>query len=321
MKDYGESWELIELGTDENLNGVYMHDDLMAFMVGDNGLILFIMEDAENNSFEVKKLESNTEKDLFSVTSDINGCPWISGDEGTVLRSNDFGITWEKQQALFGYELFQLSNIECTEAWVAGRDGTVKYTFDQGNSWSYRSVPTEWDLFSVHVGTFENIRVVGQQGNIWHTEDKGLTWIQEYEEPGYQLYDVVNVGLNSAYAVGSDSKILETSDYGETWTEPGIDITLYDTPLFDITDRWGEDYIWAVGYYGVILKNSGIGTEFTVQNEGYFDWLNSVKFISASVGWAAGGQYIDVSSGTSKGIILGTTDGGENWEFLNKLLR
>lgn len=314
--DYGEPWELIDLGTNENLNGVYMHDDLMAFMVGDNGLILFVMHHVETDSFEVKKLESNTDKDLFSVTSDINGCPWVSGDEGTVLRSNDFGISWETQPVIFGYELYQLSNIECTEAWVVGKDGTVKYTYDLGISWSYRSVPTTLDLLSVHVGTFENIRVVGQQGNIWHTQDKGLTWELEYEEPGYQLNDVINIGLNAAYAVGTDAKILETTDYGETWTEPGTDIALYDTPLNNVTDRWGENSTWAVGHYGVILNNSGIETEFEVQNEGYFDWLHSVEFINSSVGWAVGGQYIDVLSGITKGIVLGTTDGGENWESL-----
>ncbi|MCB2207909.1 MAG: T9SS type A sorting domain-containing protein [Bacteroidetes bacterium] len=318
MKDYGEPWELIDLGTDENLNGVYMHDDLMAFIVGDNGLLLFVMEHVETNTYEVKKLDSNTDKDLFSVTSDINGCPWVSGDEGMVLRSDDFGETWEKQQVIFGYELYQLSNIECTEAWVVGRDGSVKYTYDLGNSWSYRSVPTSLDLLSVHVGTFENIRVVGQQGGIWHTSDKGLTWEQEHEEAGYQLYDVINIGLNAAYAVGTDSKILETIDYGETWTEPGTDITLYDTPLNDVTDRWGVNSIYAVGHYGVILENSGIESEFELQTEGQLDWLHSVDFANDSVGWAVGGQFIDVLSGISKGIVLGTTNGGETWELLKQ---
>jgi photosystem II stability/assembly factor-like uncharacterized protein/subtilisin-like proprotein convertase family protein len=316
MKDYGEPWELVNLGTDENLNGVYMHDDLMAFMVGDNGLLLFVMYHQNTDTYEVKKLNSNTDMDLYSVTSDINGCPWVSGDEGTVLRSNDFGETWEEQSVNFGYELYQLGNIECTEAWVVGRDGSVIYTYNAGNSWSYRSVPTSLDLLSVHVGTFENIRVSGQNGNIWHTADKGLNWEQEYEEAGYQLYDIINIGLNAAYAVGTDSKILETFDYGETWTEPGTDVTLYDTPLFSVTNRWGENSIYVAGYYGVILRNSGIETEFELQTEGQLKWLHAVDFANDSVGWAVGGQFTDTGTGTSKGVVLGTTDGGQTWELL-----
>lgn len=317
MKDYGEPWEKIDLGTDENLNGVYMHDDLMAFMVGDNGLILFVMEHVETNSYEVKRLDSDTDKDLFSVTSDINGCPWISGDEGTVLRSNDFGETWEKQNVIFGYELFQLSNIECTEAWVVGRDGSVEYTYDLGNTWSYRQVPTSLDLLSVDVGTFENIRVSGQNGNIWHTADKGLSWKLEYEEPGYQLYDILNIGTNTAYAVGTDSKILQTKDFGETWDNFETDVNLYNTELYDVTDRWGVDNVWTVGYYGVILKNAGLDTDFELETEGFLDWLHSAEFISDTEGWAVGGQFTDGSD--TEGIIIHTTDAGKTWEVQKRL--
>ena len=315
--DYDEPWELIDLGTDENLNGVYMHDDLMTFIVGDNGLILFVMHHQDTDTYEVTKLNSNTDMDLYSVTSDINGCPWISGDEGTVLRSNDFGETWEKQPVVFGYQLYQLSNIECTEAWVVGKNGSVKYTYDSGNSWSYRSVPTSLDLLSVHVGTFENIRVSGQNGNIWHTADKGLNWEMEYEEPGYQLYDVLNIGTNTAYAVGTDSKILQTRDSGETWHDLGTDVTLYNMPLYDVQDRWGVNNVWAVGYYGVILKNEGLETDFELQTEGCLDWLHSVEFISEMEGWAVGGQYTDGSN--SEGVILHTADGGETWEEQKRL--
>jgi photosystem II stability/assembly factor-like uncharacterized protein len=40
--DGGVTWEIIDLGTIENLNCVYMHSDTQVFMVGDNGLILYI---------------------------------------------------------------------------------------------------------------------------------------------------------------------------------------------------------------------------------------------------------------------------------------
>jgi len=308
--DYGETWELVDLGTRENLNAVYMHDDLMAFIVGDNGLILKVQ--GNEDSFEVTQQTGNTTVDLNSVTSHTNGCQWISGDEGTVLRSDDMGITWEKQNAIYNNDLNSMHNIECTEAWAVGPDGFMMNTSDWGIVWNLIPTPTDKYLFSVHVGTMENIRVCGQQGLIMHTEDKGLTWDIEHEENGYNLLDVVNVGLNTAYAVGWDGKILETIDYGETWAEPGTDIDLLNTTLYDVEHQWGQDE-WAVGYYGVILKNSGIETEFEIQNEGTLLSLFSVEFIDENTGWAAGGKFAH-GIGNWEGIILHTTDGGQNWE-------
>ncbi len=306
--DAGSTWEIVDLGTTENLNSVCMHDDLMTFIVGDNGLILFVMEHLDG--FEITQQTSNTTVNLNSVTSDINGCPWIAGDEGTVLRSDDMGVTWVKQNVMFNYDLNSLHNIECTEAWAVGPEGFMMYTYDLGISWSYLPTPTNWALFSVHVGTFENIRVTGQQGLIMHTIDKGLTWEIEHEEAGYNLYDIINVGLNNAYAVGGDGTILETIDYGDNWTKP---LTNTNTTLYAVEDHWGHDHIWAVGHYGVILKNSGIETEFEIQNEGTLIGLYSLEFMDENTGWAVGGELIDFS-GTSEGIILHTTDGGENWE-------
>ena len=112
--DGGQTWQRIDLGTNENLNAVYMHDDLMAWIVGDNGLILFVMEHVSTNTFEVTRQLSNTTVNLRTVTSDINNCPWVGGDEGTILRTNDFGQTWEEQVTPLNFIFmdFTTSNVQ-----------------------------------------------------------------------------------------------------------------------------------------------------------------------------------------------------------------
>jgi len=311
--DYGETWQVVDLGTSENLNSVYMFDDLRAYIVGDNGLMLFVMEDQVNSVFEITQYDRLTSEDLNSITVNHNACPWVVGDYGTVLRSDDLGETWTDQSVIFNYNLNALDNIECTEAFAVGPDGIVLYTSDLGNTWNYRNTPAAWDLYSVNIGQFDNIRVVGQSGNIWHTVDKGVTWEKEHEDSGYQLFDVINIGTNAAYAVGSDEALLETTDFGETWAKPGTNPELYYTALYDVEDHYDLDHIWVVGYYGVILRNSGIETEFEVQNEGTLLWLHEIEFVSETEGWAVGGIMTDLS-GNSKGIILHTIDGGETWE-------
>ena len=81
--DGGLTWEIIDLGTTENLNSVYMHSDTQVFIVGDNGLIIYIYDNG--SSFEIEQQNSNTAENLRSITSNINGCPWIAGDDGTIF--------------------------------------------------------------------------------------------------------------------------------------------------------------------------------------------------------------------------------------------
>jgi len=306
--DGGETWQLVDLGTDENLNSVYMHDDLMAFMAGDNGYIILVVE--REDGFEITHYPRITTADLRSITSVSYGCPWAVGLEGATLRSDDFWFTFKKQHHNFPLDLFSIDNIECSTAFAVGRDGLVVYTNDMGNLWYYRNIPTTWDMFSVNIGTFENIRVVGQKGNIWHTEDEGLNWELEFEHDGYNLYDVLITGLNVSYTVGQTGVVLETTDYGKTWNSR---CNAVKTTLYDVEDQWDYNQVWAVGHYGVILKNSGLETEFELQNEGHLGWLHSVVFANENEGWAVGGELVGLS-GSSKGIVLHTTDGGENWD-------
>lgn len=310
--DGGLTWQVVDLGIKENINSVYMHDDLMAFMVGDNGLIKLVIE--RENGFEITHYPHSTSEDLNSVTSYVSdttdGCPWAVGEKGTILRSNDFWQSWDDQSIPFNNTFYSIDNIGCTEAWVSGSDGMIVYTGNGGDSWSYRSVPTSWDLLSVHVGSFDNIRVVGQQSTIWQSANKGVTWEQEHEEPGYNLNDVINIDENVAYAAGDQGKIFETTNNGDLWQLRNTGTT---ATLYDVEDQWAHDQVWVSGHYGVILKNSGAGTDFELMTEGYLDFLHDVEFVNDSIGWAVGGSSVDLG-GNSTGIILHTTNSGESWE-------
>ena len=91
-EDAGVTWQLVDLGTTENLNCVFMHSDTQVFIVGENGLIIYIYDDG--STFELTFQTSNTTENLRSITSHVNDCLWIVGDNGTILRSTDMGDTW-----------------------------------------------------------------------------------------------------------------------------------------------------------------------------------------------------------------------------------
>ena len=64
-EDAGVTWQLVDLGTTENLNCVFMHSDTQIFIVGENGLIIYIYDNG--GTFEITFQTSNTEENLRSV--------------------------------------------------------------------------------------------------------------------------------------------------------------------------------------------------------------------------------------------------------------
>ncbi|MFC2103671.1 WD40/YVTN/BNR-like repeat-containing protein, partial [Bacteroidota bacterium] len=142
--DGGVTWALKDLGTTENLRCVYMHSDTQIWIVGENGLILYIYNDG--GTLDISQQVSNTTERLNSVRYDLSGCGWICGNNGTVLRTSDLGINWISQNANTTEHLYDMSYVDCNNAWAVGPDGLVIHTTDTGNNWSYQFAPTSWHL-------------------------------------------------------------------------------------------------------------------------------------------------------------------------------
>ena len=78
-------------------------------------------------------------------------------------------------------------------------------------------------------------------------------------------------------------------------------------------------HVWAVGDRGAIWHTDDGGQHWRLQPSGVSCRLESVQFIDATTGWAAGGWSQPYSSLTS-GVLLRTRDGGEHWTREAKLL-
>lgn len=77
-----------------------------------------------------------------------------------------------------------------------------------------------------------------------------------------------------------------------------------DTYALDVVDN---DNAWVVGTYGMILKVTGDGSKVTLVPSGTHSPLFCVSFNGPNNG-VIGGE---------RGMMIGTTDGGQHWEKLN----
>jgi len=117
---------------------------------------------------------------LLNAT-DIHFCDadhgWISGQLGTMVRTEDGGATWEAVRVddldIRGVHFFDEDH-----GWICGNDGKIYLSTDGGLTWERRiftGTPQMDDLFAVEFVTPEHGYLLGYSG-VFVTDDGGFDW-------------------------------------------------------------------------------------------------------------------------------------------------
>jgi hypothetical protein len=147
------------------------------------------------------------------------------------------------------------------------------------------------------------ILACGNAGTILLSVDKGETWSAMTADTNANLYSIafVNPGAMvtdiQAVITGSNGTIFTSSNLVD-WsaTLSGTSESLNSVACFG-------DLLLAVGTNGIVLKSINRGQSWAPVTSGVLTDLNSIKFITATVGYAAGND----------GVILKFEDGGDTW--------
>jgi len=308
----GFDWELVDLGTSENFNSIYM-DGISGrgWIVGNKGLIFF----TDDGGDSWVKQRSGTSQNLTGITAIEGSCPWICGNE-VILKSHDHGENWEWVFCPYSTYFLSIDLRNCDEAWLCGTQGLVISTTDEGATWQSHVTPATFSLYSIDIVDQGTYRTCGYAGTILSSDDGGSTWNQEYQQTYLYLYNVDTRGIGGpAYAVGGEGTILETLDGGTSWNKRESGVYTY---LQDVCFQAIMHGVYATGWFGVILrKEDAEDAEFEIMNERPIHTMAGIDFINADTGWVVGGK--EVTSSTEEGVIMRTTDGGETWEVQKTL--
>ncbi len=184
---------------------------------------------------------------------------WIVGYHGTILRSQDQGLTWELQPSGSKEALFRVSAVNANEAWICGGYGTILHTNDGGKSWHKQQTHTEEHLFGLDFINPRQGWAVGSRGAILRTDDGGVTWTEHSIDADIVLNDVRFLDAQRGWAVGEFGRIYHTRDGGRSWTKQNSPIEVpfisgASRNLFRLllSDSHGS---WAFGLDGVILTS------------------------------------------------------------------
>jgi len=122
------------------------------------------------------------------------------------------------------------------------------------------------------------------------------------------LYDVSMPPGRVGYAVGTGGTVLRTETAGSIWGPVSLGVGEAESAV----DLYGVCFVdgwhgWAVGSPGsVVWHTRNAGRDWQRLRTGRTAPLRAVHFIDRKTGWAVG----------DLGTVLGTRDGGNNWEVL-----
>jgi photosystem II stability/assembly factor-like uncharacterized protein len=263
-----------------------------------------------------------TNETLYAVSFGDESRGWAVGAAGTLLYSDDAGVSWtslsvqlpadEFQDARpLDIPLFDVSAVSGHEAWAVGDFGVVLHTKD-GTQWEVVAIPPEAFadenipdriLNAVDFGDRENGWIVGEFGTALRTEDGGATWNGAHTFTGavedVYLMDVAAGGDGLAVAIGTGGVVIQTQDSGATWMSIRLGTT---AGLFGIASTDASRLL--VGDRGVVFESRDQGTSWSEPTRPrLFNWFRDVAL-------GADGQAYLVGQ---NGIILRSTDGGATW--------
>lgn len=305
-------------------------------------LVGFVMSDA--GAWQVSRPDDFTRKDgvqgdlrAIAFADDLRG--WAVGDNSLVLRTEDGGKTWVKQDVParptvslptavggppaggppgFGgggnVQLWRICILDANTAWIVGSGGALFFTQDGGKTWERSVLRGGSRLVEVCFVTPEIGFLAGDNSTLAKTTDGGKAWNPVLSGPRARAGDnrTIIEGLafptpEVGWAVGSSGMVRVSHDGGITWEKPESEIdaseNLYGIVFTSSTEGW------IVGQEATILHTvDGGKTWKRVKNEaedGYYD-LYDIAFVRGNPqkGWICG----------DGGVLLATSDGGKTWK-------
>jgi photosystem II stability/assembly factor-like uncharacterized protein len=236
---------------------------------------------------------TSTGVDLYGVCAVDSLRLWAVGDEETVIRSTDGGITWDEQLHEYypGYDFKLVQFFNAEVGWVMGSG--IYRTIDGGAHWDWQHNPSGEYIYGMAPVHRLLCYAVTYGGAIMKTEDGGDNW-RIIADLNRWLSSVSFVNSENGWVTTSDS-IFHTTDGGATWTAhyTGIASGPVTCAFVDQNHGW-------VGSYNEIGYTTDGGVTWSV-NSSMPSGSNYPRLIARgpTEAWMAGSYLLHTTDGTT----------------------
>lgn len=263
-------------------------------------------------------------------------------DYGVILHTTNGGVTWTEQTLSDGVDgIKQIKGLSRQEAWAVSLGGMVLHTTDGGETWNIEEHP------SVPITNVNRMDVIGcvdpydptrpakdklmSNANIWITNEEpgnnygmvhslynGELWKQEFipfQDPTSGVHMVAAHSPRVVWAAAwYDGTLYRTLNGGENWEAAAVISGPND---FDDMCSPSPDTLWTVQNQQTVgqIFHARIPVDGSPNDVRNFDPANGYLYegltcVDDQTALVVG---FTLNSSLPRGIILSTTDGGQNW--------
>lgn len=159
----GLNWYKTKTSSKEIIFDLSFFNNKKGFAVGWNGTILSTNNGGEN---WYSQRESVTDNYLKSIDLNSEGNGLIVGGDGIVLRSTDFGNSWEKTKINSTGGFQRVRFISENNSIVIGSRGTILISKNKGETWDLVDTPYYSNMNGLSISPYGKIFIVGVNGLI-----------------------------------------------------------------------------------------------------------------------------------------------------------
>jgi photosystem II stability/assembly factor-like uncharacterized protein len=256
-----------------------------------------------------KSISSNNFYKTFFINSSDG---WISGANGTILKTTDAGQSWSTQNSNTTQGIYSMYFLNPNLGYATGGDtdpnGLVLKTTNGGQTWNVllnNTLSGRAIYFTDSLVGF----VGGSTGWLVKTTDGGQTWSTITTGITGSIGTIQFIDANTGYLAGAKGEIFKTTNGGNTWTSlpnnmpTGINDAYYSMSFIDQNNGYlcGYSYSTNLGY--IIKTTDGGQSWISLPNTSYY--LAEIRMVDVNTGYIAGGTV--GSSGQILKITNGTT--------------
>jgi len=285
---YGQ-WVTQNSGTTQHLEDVSFINTQTGWVCGDNGTMLKTTNGG-NNWFSLNTgINDRPFNSIFFINSNTGwSCTSLFGIAGLIIKTTNGGINWYIQYSSANKSFFALFFVDTLKGW-ASTSGTGGWVFRTTNG------GITWDSVSLVTGTGRDIQFINSQTGwvtlsqyLYKTIDGGNNWLQQLDIIGNgEIAGMSFLNQNTGYLVSLELwRIYKTTNSGSNWS--------FLTALPDCFNAHSIFFTnvntgYVSGDCGQMFSTSDGGLSWGTQATGTNSFLQSVIFVTDSIGWAVGG--------------------------------
>ncbi|MCX6309117.1 MAG: YCF48-related protein [Bacteroidia bacterium] len=235
---------------------------------------------------------------------------FVSGYDGTLLRTYNGGLSWDAINTLTNGQsqpspLTTLTFNTPKRGFALSTAGDFYTTWDGGGIWKKITTAPHATLKRL---CFANEKIgfaLNDQGQVLKTTDGGDNWVLNYTPVGASGLHLNFPSADTGYIANYNGYLAKTTDGGLTWMRVGNDLPSVSNSLYALHFTNPSTGYWGCNFG--LFKTTNGGTTWSLILTTGKGVINNIRFFSDSVGYMVG----------KNGLFMKTLDAGSTWYSQN----